>query len=273
MGAITAATLAAVKGAAVIGSAAASLGSAGASFKQAADNKRRAREADEAAANFLKKAQEQYKTNFAEQLQVPLEGYRTAAEMNTAATTQILDAMKESGQRAILGGVAGLQQQAQDGSEQLRMAMQQDLYQRDQLVTQEDAQIRDRLAALDLDQATGAQQRAADSEIRRAQSIENAFTGLKGGMSALYEGADLFGGNQNNQITRGLYGKSITPEQKSQADRVLNNMSQEEIDDLIKNKNRSGSIFSMPGFTPGMGMGRPSLPGVKMPAPFNPFKK
>jgi len=256
-------------------SAAASLGSAGASFARAAQNKRKEREAGELAAGFLKKAEDQYKTNFAEQLQVPLEGYRMAADMNSQFVAQNIEALKESGQRAILGGVAGLQRQAQEGSEALRGAMQQDLYNRDQMILQEEAQIRDRLAELNLNQATGAQEAAADAQLNKVQAIESAFGGLQQGMSTLYENADALRGNPNDKIMGELYGKSITANQKSQAERILNNMTQEELDDLLKRGKSSSSIFSMPGFTPGYGMNtsRPKTPGFKVPTPVNPFKK
>ena len=93
--------------------------SAGASFKAAMDQERKRREADEAAGKYMEDARKKFSVNFAEQLQVPLEGYEMASDLNRQALAQNTEALKESGQRAILGGVAGLQQQAQAGAEQL----------------------------------------------------------------------------------------------------------------------------------------------------------
>lgn len=165
---------------------------AAASFAQAAKNNRLRREAETAAKKYMEDAVKAYKTNYAEDIQVPLEGYERAAEMNTQAASQALEAMRESGQRAVIGGVAGLQQQAQQGSEALRMAMQQDLYNRNLRIAEEEANIRDRLAELDLNQATGAQQAAADARIMSAQSVEGGMANLAGAGNTIYEGSELY---------------------------------------------------------------------------------
>lgn len=176
---------------------------AAASFAQAAKNNRLRRESEEAAKKYLDQAVKAYKTNYAEDIQVPLEGYERAAEMNTQAAGQALEAMRESGQRAVLGGVAGLQKQAQEGSEQLRLAMQGDLYNRNLMIAEEEANIRDRLANLDLNQATGAQQTAADARAMRAQSIEGGLANLAGAGATIYEGSELYR-NAEDEAKKGL---------------------------------------------------------------------
>jgi hypothetical protein len=178
---------------------------AGASFAQAAKNNRLRRESEEAAKKYLDQAIKSYKTNYAEDIQVPLEGYERAAEMNTQAAGQALEAMRESGQRAVLGGVAGLQQQAQAGSEELRMAMQGDLYKRNLMIAEEEANIRDRLANLDLAQATGAQQSAADARAMGAQSVESGLTNLAGAGNTIFEASELYR-KYSDDATSGLGG-------------------------------------------------------------------
>lgn len=165
---------------------------AAASFAQAAKNNRLKREAETAAKKYMEDAVKAYKTNYAEDIQVPLEGYERAAEMNTQAAAQSLEAMRESGQRAVIGGVAGLQQQAQQGSEALRMAMQQDLYNRNLQIAEEEANIRDRLATIDLNQATGAQEAAADAQAMKARSVESGFGNIAGAGSTIYEASELY---------------------------------------------------------------------------------
>jgi hypothetical protein len=165
---------------------------AAASFAQAAKNNRLKREAETAAKKYMEDAVKAYKTNYAEDIQVPLEGYERAAEMNTQAAAQSLEAMRESGQRAVIGGVAGLQQQAQQGSEALRMAMQQDLYNRNLQIAEEEANIRDRLATIDLNQATGAQEAAADAQAMKAKSVESGFGNIAGAGSTIYEASELY---------------------------------------------------------------------------------
>jgi len=172
---------------------------AAASFAQAAKNNRLKREAETAAKKYMEDAVKAYKTNYAEDIQVPLEGYERAAEMNTQAAAQSLEAMRESGQRAVIGGVAGLQQQAQQGSEALRMAMQQDLYNRNLQIAEEEANIRDRLATIDLNQATGAQEAAADAQAMKARSVESGFGNIAGAGSTIYEASDLYRKNEEAQ--------------------------------------------------------------------------
>lgn len=172
---------------------------AAASFAQAAKNNRLKREAENAAKKYMEDAVKAYKTNYAEDIKVPLEGYERAEEINTQTASQALEAMRESGQRAVIGGVAGLQQQAQQGSEALRMSMQEDLYNRDLRIAQEEASIRDRLAQLDLDQATGAQNAAADAQAMRAKSVESAFGNIAGAGSTIYEASELYRKNKDEQ--------------------------------------------------------------------------
>ena len=187
--------------------------SAGSSFAQAAKQQRKMREAEEAAAKYMDDARKKFTTNFAEQLQVPLEGYEMASDLNRQATQQTLEAMRESGQRAIIGGVAGLQEQAQIGAEQLRMGMQQDLYERDKAIVAEESRLRDIQAELDLTESAGAQQAAADAQALRAQSIESGFGALTSAASTLQEGSELYKQSQGAKMAD-RFGQGLTGNQK-----------------------------------------------------------
>lgn len=201
-----------------------SLIGAGLSFAQAADEKRKFKEAQEAAARYMDDARKKFETNFAEQLQVPLEGYQMAAEMNTQAVAQALEAMRESGQRSIIGGVAGLQQQAQAGAEQLRMSLQQDLYQRNKMVADEESRLRDIQAEIDVAEATGAQQAAADAELRRAAALESGIGALAQAGSTVFEGADLYSRTKGGALAN-KFGAGLTGEQKSNLADKFSNLS------------------------------------------------
>jgi hypothetical protein len=264
MGAITAATLATIQGAAAIGSAAASLGSAGASFAQAAKQKRQMREAEEAAAKYMDDARKKFSVNFAEQLQVPLEGYEMASDLNREAVAQNIEALKESGQRAVLGGVAGLQQQAQTGAEQLRMAMQQDLYDRDKAIAAEESRLRDIQGEIDLGEAAGAQQAAADAQALRAQSVESAFGGLQGAMSTIYEAADLYGGDLSDKVLK-KYGAGLTPAEMSVVGSRLQGMDQNMLKDLYKNAPQGFNLTADFGVAPSVNIGPSRTYGVRAP--------
>lgn len=184
------------------------LAGAGASFAQAAKQNRLRREAENAAKKYMEDARNAYKTNFAEAVQVPMEGYEMAADLNRQAASQALDAMRESGQRAVIGGVAGLQRQAQAGSEELRLNLQQDLEERNRLIIGEEANIRDRIAGLDLNMATGAQQAAADAQTMRAQSIQSGISSLAGAGNTLFESSKLYKDeDESGKKGVGMFGK------------------------------------------------------------------
>lgn len=191
-----------------------SLVGAGLSFARSIEEQRKVKEAGEAAARYMDDARKKFETNFAEQLQVPLEGYQMASEMNTQAVAQALEAMRESGQRSIIGGVAGLQQQAQAGAEQLRMSLQQDLYQRNKMVADEESRLRDIQAEIDITEATGAQQAAADAELRRAAALESGIGSLAQAGSTIFEGSQLYKQSKGADLAN-KFGAGLTGQQKT----------------------------------------------------------
>lgn len=196
----------------------------GLSFAQAAAEKRKYKEAQEAAARYMDDARKKFETNFAEQLQVPLEGYKMAADLNNQAVGQALEAMRESGQRSIIGGVAGLQQQAQVGAEQLRMSLQQDLYQRDKMIADEESRLRDIQAELDVTEATGAQQAAADAELRGAAAFQSGIGSLAQAGSTIFEGSQLYKQTQGGDLAN-KFGEGLTGQQKSNLADKFSNLS------------------------------------------------
>lgn len=216
--------------------------SAGASFKRSVDEKRKFRQAEEAAAGFMEDARKQYSTNFAEQLRVPLEGYEMASNLNTQTVSQNLDAMRESGQRAIIGGVAGLQQQAQEGAEQLRMGLQQDLYERDKAIVSEEARLRDIQAEIDLGEAAGAQQAAADAQALSAQNMEAGFGSLTSAATSLYEGSDLYNKGQGAKMAD-KFGGGLTGNQKTALADKFSNLSSGQMKFLRQQDPNSYSPF------------------------------
>lgn len=216
--------------------------SAGASFKRSADEKRKFKQAEEAAAGLMEDARKQYSTNFAEQLQVPLEGYEMASNLNRDALSQNLDALRESGQRGIIGGVAGLQQQAQKGAEQLRMGMQQDLYERDKAIVSEESRLRDIQAEIDLGEAAGAQQAAADAQALSAQNMQAGFGSLTSAATSLYEGSDLYNQAQGAKMAD-KFGGGLTGNQKTGLADKFSNLSRGQMKFLGQQDPNSYSPF------------------------------
>lgn len=169
-----------------------SLAGAGANFAQAAKQQKLVRQAEEEAAKYMEEARKKIGVNYMEQLQVPLEGYEAAAKMNLAAGMQATEALRETDQRAVLGGTGRILEQQNRAAEDLRFQMQRDIYDRDRAVMQEDSRIAQQLAELDLETVRGAQLAAASADINRANAIQGAFQGLTGAASTVAEGLPLY---------------------------------------------------------------------------------
>jgi hypothetical protein len=236
-------------------SAGVSLASAGAGFAQAAKEKRLMRDAQEAAAKYMEEAKTKIDVNYMEQLQVPLEGYEAAARQNLAIGMQSTDMLRESGQRALIGGVGKVNEQGQRFAEDQRIQMQRDLYDRDRLIAQEDSRIANQLAGLNLQQAEGAQIAAAQSDMNRAASIQGAFGNITDAATTTIEGLDLYKKGKTEALDSS--GFRVTPGQLGVKNSSLYDK------DLAGSFNANtdlASAFSIPG-------ANPSNPFI-----YNPFK-
>jgi len=216
------------------------LASAGASFAQAAKQNRLQKEAAESAAKYMEDAKKKFEVNYLESLQVPLEGYETAARVNQAAGAQSLEAMRETGQRAVLGGVGRLQEQMQLGGENLRTNMQKDLYERDKMIASEEGRLRDVLGDIDIGTAQGAQRAAADASDRKAEAITGGFQALGGVASSLYEGSDLYKSGTRGDVMA-KYGTGLDQAGMVKANDALSKLSK----DQLKELNEQGSKSSL----------------------------
>lgn len=165
---------------------------AGAKFAQAVRSNRMAKQAEQAAAKFMADARKRMEVNFLEGVQVPTEAYEIAARQNLAQSQQATQALRETDQRAVIGGIQGVQEQGAIAAEQLRTGLQEDLFRRDLMVAQEDSRLRDQMAGLDLAEVTGAQRAMADQERLRAQAIGSAFGLLGQGAKDIFEDSALY---------------------------------------------------------------------------------
>lgn len=181
-----------------------SLAGAGANFAQAAKQNRLVRQAEEEAAKYMEEARQKIGVNYMEQLQVPLEGYEAAAKMNLAAGMQATEALRETDQRAVLGGTGRVLEQQNRAAEDLRFQMQQDIYNRDRAVMQEDSRVAQQLAALDLETTRGAQRAAAEAEINRANAIQSGVAGVAQAGLTAFEGSDLYRRSQGDKMGQSI---------------------------------------------------------------------
>ena len=152
----------------------------------------------------MEEARKKIGVNYMEQLQVPLEGYEAAAKMNLAAGMQATQGLRETDQRAVLGGTGKILEQQNRAAEDLRFQMQRDLYERDRAIMEEDSRIAQQLAGLDLETVRGAQLAAASADINRANAVQGAFQGLtRAGLTA-FQGSNLYNPSQADRMGQAI---------------------------------------------------------------------
>lgn len=173
---------------------------AGASIIQGIKARREQREAEAQAARALEAAKRTLAVNRMEGLQVPLEAYELTERGLTAQQMQSTQALAEADARSLAAGVGRSQLVAQQGQEEMRQQMAQDIYNRDKLIAQEQADIDRSLAAINLQEAEGAQIAAAQREQMAAQGLTGAISGLGSGLQTFYENTQLYGSGRQDEL-------------------------------------------------------------------------
>lgn len=193
-------------GAAVIAAAPAIIGGIGAatqvagaigSFAQAKKQKELKAKADAAAAKAVVDAKNKLVTNFSEQQVIRKEPFELAAQANAAVQSQNIDAMRNAGQRALIGGVGRTVAAGDIANQQMRNVYTGKLEEYEKRVADESRAISDTLANIDLMTASGAQKAAAQAEVMRQRNLMQGISALGGaaatglGAMRLYAGGGL----------------------------------------------------------------------------------
>lgn len=173
---------------------------AGFSIIQGIQAKRAQREAEAQAARALEEAKSRLEVNRMEGLQVPLEAYELAERGLTAQQMQSTQALAEADSRSLAAGVGRSQLAAQEGQEQLRQQMAQDIFNRDKLIAGEQSRIDRDLAGISLAEVEGAQLAAMQREQQAAAGFTGGIQGLAGAGQTLYEQSDLFGSGRQGEL-------------------------------------------------------------------------
>lgn len=196
-----------------IGKAVGAIGGAVGSFAQAGKQKRRQMDAERAAAKSMAEAKSKLNENFYEGLSVQKEPYELEREASLAGLGQIVQA-GQAGERGVgaIAGRAALYNQNQQA--QTRTAMGNEMQNLDKLVADEDARLNNAKINLDLAEAQGQQQIAADARASRSAALQQGVGGLGNALTAgltvpgLYGagdgGADVFNSVTQRQIPKGF---------------------------------------------------------------------
>ena len=147
------------------------------SFVQAGEQKSKQRQAEADAAAVMAAARKKLEVNFTDKLAVKKEPYELQREAMLSAGAQAVQAGVESerGAATTAGKVLMAQNEAQAG---IRTAMGAEMTDIENKQIAEQSRLRDLGVQLDLGEAEGAQQAAADAERQAAQSTSEGFQGL-----------------------------------------------------------------------------------------------
>lgn len=182
--------------AAIIGGigAATQLVGAGMSFAQAKKQKELKAKADAAAAKAMIDAKNKLVTNFSEQQVIRKEPFELAAQANAAVQSQNIDAMRNAGQRALIGGVGRTVAAGDRANQQMRDVYIGKLEEYEKRVADESRAISDTLANIDLKTASGAQKAAAQAEVIRQRNLMQGISALGGAAATGLDAAGLYTG-------------------------------------------------------------------------------
>jgi len=190
-------------GAAVIAAAPAIIGGIGAatqvvgagmSFAEAKKQKELKSKADAAAAKAVVDAKNKLVTNFSEQQVIRKEPFELAAQANAAVQSQNIDAMRNAGQRALIGGVGRTVAAGDRANQQMRDVYTGKLEEYEKRVADESRAISNRLANIDLMTASGAQKAAAQAEVMRQRNLMQGISALGGAAATGLDAAGLYTG-------------------------------------------------------------------------------
>ena len=179
-------------GTAIAVSAGVSALGSGASFLQAGKQRKRQDAAERAAGKAMEEAKAKLQTNFYEGLSIQKEPYELEREAALSGLGQIVQA-GQAGERGVgeVAGRAAIYNQAQQA--QTRTAMGKEMQALDKLVASEDSRLRDARANIDLQEAQGQQQIAADARAARAAANQQGVQGLVDAGTTAMKAFSLYG--------------------------------------------------------------------------------
>lgn len=154
------------------------VGTTTASFIQANKQKNLQENAEKKAEQAMKDARAALGVNYFEDLAINKEAYELERDATLQAQAGALQALQESGQRGVAGGVGRLAIAGQQQQAKTRTAMAKELGDLEKLTAQEESRLRDLGVQLDLEEVAGAQQAAAQAQEMRAAKIGEGIQGI-----------------------------------------------------------------------------------------------
>mgnify|MGYP003132367119 CR=1 FL=1 len=183
------------------------LATAGASFVQAANKATEAKKAKRAAEDMVSNARKKLEVNFLDSLTVHKEPYELEREALLVQGAQAMDAAQDSGVRGVVGAAGRVLNAQQAAQQDITSRMSKELSGLELAQAKEDSRLRDILTQIDLDEAAGAQQAAADADKAKVAALTQGFKGLTSFGKTLGK-MDTDKGNPLKDALRGITGDS-----------------------------------------------------------------
>lgn len=156
---------------------ASSAAGAAASFGQAANQKKNAMQAQRDAENAMIEARRKLEPNYYAKLAVNKEPYYLQMEAASQEAAQAIEAAREQ-PRGVAATAGRVQMAINEMGGDIRGAMGKEMSELDRLKAQEDSRLRDIGVQIDLDEAAGQQQMAADAQAAAANATAQGWQGV-----------------------------------------------------------------------------------------------
>jgi hypothetical protein len=186
----------------------------GMSFAQAGKQGKLQRQAESEAEKAMQEAEKAADVNFYEALAIQKEPYELEREAALSAGAQAIEALREGEARGAGAGVGRVQMAQQEAQAGIRTAMGQELMGLEMATAEEESRLRDIGIQLNLEEAAGAQQAAADAQAARAQAIQQGMEGVTSMIQQGVSAAPLFekgaAGRQLSRLQKSALGSGIS---------------------------------------------------------------
>lgn len=164
----------------------------GASFVQASKQNKLMKQAKADAEKAMAEARKSLEVNYYDVLGINKEPYEFQREAALSQGAQAIQAAQE-GERGVAGTAGRIQMAQNEAQAGIRDTMSKEMQDLNKLKTEEDSRLRDIGTQLDLAEAEGAQQAAADAQKAKAAAISQGIEGLTSMATQAVQMAPLYG--------------------------------------------------------------------------------
>jgi len=192
---------------------AATAGGTAASFIQAGKQRKLQLEAEADAAKAMEEAKKKLDVNFYEGLAIQKEPYELERMAALSAGAQAIEAGREGEERGVAATAGRVQMAQNEQQAAIRAAMQKEMTDLEKLTTEEESRLQGLKANLDLQEAAGAQQAAAQAAEARQKAMSEGVQGITSMAGQIASMAPLYGKTSVKDQKEALSAMTLTAEE------------------------------------------------------------